>query len=262
MTERFDVQRRRIQWIPVGKISVVWAQAQQPFDEKHAKDIASAFDPDMFDPIKVTKANGSGQHHAIDGQHRRAAVEMLFGPQEKVPCEVLDADDPVRAAELFGKINTMRKRPQPLSIFKVQVTAGDETAVAVSKIAQGLGYRIENSHQDRNIMAVAALVSIYRRHGPEILENTLKLIQATWGVDPNAVVGPILRGYAEFLVEHGQTANWQRVKEVILKRYTPGRFVAAAKTAREMTGGNMAEAIKKLIVSNYNNHYRGAHLKD
>ena len=263
MTEGQGFNRKvhKIEWIPVGKISVVWANAQREFDEGHAKWIADNFDPDMVNPVRVTMPNGNGIYHCVDGQHTARAIEMLYGPDERAPCIVLPEADPARAASLFVGHNTNQKRPQPLQIFKVRVTAGNETAVAVNKIAASLGYRIENAHQDKNILAVAALESVYKKHGADVLTNTLKIIQATWGMDPNAVVSHIIRGYAAFIAEYGDQANWQRLKEVVQKRYTPGRFVGAAKTAREMTGGNMAEAVKKVLVGAYNRGHRGTHLK-
>jgi hypothetical protein len=258
----FDRRTHKIEWISARNISVVWTNAQQPYDEKHAKQIADGFDPDMFDPIKVTLPNGNGIYHAIDGQHRVGAIKLLWGENEKVPCEVIGEADPARAAQLFININTGRKRPTPLSIFRVSVTAGDETAVAVNEIAARLGYQIENAHQSKNILAVAALCAVYRQCGPQTLENTLKIIQATWGMDPNAVVAQIIRGYGAFMVEYGDKANWQRLKEVIAKKYTPGRFIGAAKTSKEVNGGNMADAIKKLLLANYNKGFPAVkHLK-
>lgn len=241
-----------VKWIPCRKLSVVWAAAQRPYDERHAAEIASKFDFDMLDPIKVTLANGSGVYHVIAGQHRTKAIEMVFGEDAEAPCIVLPEANCERAAQIWVTESLGQKRPQPIDVFKVSVAAGFETEVAVNSIATKLGYRVGNTHQDKSILAVAALVSVYKRHGAEVLENALKIIQATWGMDPNGVVAPIIRGYGGFVVEYGTRANWQRLKEVIAKKYTPGRLVGAAKTAREMEGGNLGEAVKRLLIANYN----------
>jgi len=257
-----EKQKYQVKWVPCKNISVVWPQAQRPFDEAHAQQLADAFDFDMLDPIKVTLPNGNGIYHAIAGQHRKAAIELVFGADAEAPCIILPEVDVARAAKIFVTESMGQKRPQPVSIFRVKVTAEFETEVAVNKIVTGLGYHIGNSHQDKSILAVAALVSVYRSHGGRILEDTLKIIQATWGMDPNAVIAAIVRGYGAFLVEHGDHGNWQRLKEVIAKKYTPGRFVGAARAVREMEGGNMAEAIKRLLISNYNRGLpAGKHLK-
>jgi len=258
----FD-RKQKIEWIAVKQICVVWAQSQRPYDIKHAKEIADHFDPDKFGTIAVTLPNGNGIYHAIDGQHRRNAVEMMWGGDQRVPCEVYDANDPKRAAELFEAINSARKNPQPIDRFKVRVTAGYVENVAVDKIVTSCGYVVNAGKGPKIIACVQALVWSYQTYGGEVLEQTLKLIQSTWGMDPHAVDASIVRGYSMFMGLFGRKANWQRVKDTMAKKYTPGRLIGAAKSAREIEGGSIANAVKTLIVANYNRGYPASkHLKD
>lgn len=53
-------------YIPIKNLSVVWTQSQRPRDEKWAKEIADNFDPELYDPIIVTKPNGKGIYHIIE----------------------------------------------------------------------------------------------------------------------------------------------------------------------------------------------------
>lgn len=248
-------------WIPVGQLSIIWANAQRPFDEAWAKQISEAFDPDMFDDLIVTLPNGDGFYHVVDGQHRKAAVQMLYGDSECVPCRIVDAADPARAAAIFDRCNTARKRPQPLDMFKVRVTAGNEVEVAVNKIVKAAGYKIDGGARDGNISAVQALVSVYKAFGPEVLKNVLQVIQTTWAMDKNAVVAPIVRGFGAFMAEFGHQANWQRVSDRISKQYTPGRLLGAAKTVREGQRGSTADAVKQVIVNTYNHGLKTAKLE-
>src|SRR5262245_48807406 len=140
MNTSFDRVKYKIEWLPIRDLSVIWVQAQRPYDAKHAEDIKANFDPDMFGTLAVTLPNGKGIYHIIDGQHRKGAVEMMWGLDEKVPCQVFQAKDPKRAAELFDQINGRRKKPSPLQIFNVRVTAGHANEVAVDKIVRKLGY--------------------------------------------------------------------------------------------------------------------------
>lgn len=252
MTKLFDENRDDLDWIEVGLISVVWTNSQRPFDERHAKRIADNFNREKFDPVKVTLPNGDGIYHACDGQHRVGAVKMLAGDREKIPCQVLPEGNPARAAQLFLGINTGRKRPQPIDLFKVGVTANNETEVAVNRIVTRMGYLVGHGHGNKGIMAVAALTSVYRKQGSGVLESALKIIQATWGMDPNAVVSPIIHGYGAFLGEYGSEVNWQRLKDVVKKKFTPGSLVAAARNMREMHGGGMMDAMKDVLLAHYN----------
>ena len=49
----------KLEWIRVRDLAVVWPEAQRPYKERWAKEIADNFDPDKFDPIKVTLPNGN-----------------------------------------------------------------------------------------------------------------------------------------------------------------------------------------------------------
>jgi hypothetical protein len=261
MTEKFDPKAKgfkEIAWIPVKNISVVWAQSQRPLNEAHAKRIAANFDPEMFGTLAVTKPNGRGIYHAIDGHHRKVAVETIWGGEEKVPCQVFDAEDPARAAELFDHINSTRKNPAPIELFKVRVTAGCETEVAVDKIVRKCGYVIGSARgrTESIISCVAALRAVYLSYGGTVLEASINLARAIWGPDDeSAVQAFIVRGFGEFLSEH-RDVEFKRLRETMAAKYTPARLVAAAKVGKEMHGGTIPAEVKKLMVNCYNHGLR------
>jgi hypothetical protein len=230
---------------------VVWVSAQRPFRKHWARKIADTFDQDMFGVLVVTLPDGNGVYHVVEGQHRKSAVELLFGPDEKVPCDVINATNPARAAEIFEGINNGRHGVTPIETFKVRFTAGYLTEIDITKIVAAAGYRIERNHSERCIGCVDALRFVYTRCGPEILAESLKVIQATWGPDPNAVVSEIVRGYGHFLSKYPR-ANWGRMKKVMEKKFTPGKLIAAAKIHRETYGGSAAEAVTGLLRVQYN----------
>ena len=256
MTEKFNPKAKgfkEIAWIPAKSLSVIWAEAQRPLNENHAQKIADNFDPEMFGTLTVTKPNGEGVYHVIDGHHRKVAVERVWGGDEKVPCQVFDAEDPARAAELFDHINSARKNPQPVDLFKVRVTAGHETEIAVNRIVNKCGYVVNyrNTGGHNNIVCVAALKAVYESFGAAVLENTLNVIRATWDLDESATEAHIIRGIGEFLSEF-RHVDYTRLRTVIAAKYTPARLYAAAKMGREMHGGRMSNEVKKLLIVTYN----------
>lgn len=249
---------KEIKWIPVKQLSVVWAQAQRGLDERHAQQIADNFDPEMFGTLAVTKPNSKGIYHIIDGHHRKVAIEKLWGAEELIPCQVFDADDPARAAKLFDHINTARKTPQPIDIFRVRVTAGSEIEVAVNDTVKACGFSIgtKKSGIDNAIGCVQALKAVYQTHGREVLAQTLRLLLAIWGSgDAAAVQGVLVRGFGEFIAEY-RDINWDRLRDVISSKYTPARLHGAAKSYRELHSGSMPSAVKSLIVATYNDGLR------
>lgn len=255
---------KEIVWIPVKNLSVVWAQSQRPLNEKHAQNIADNFDPEMFGTLSVTKPNGRGIYHTIDGHHRKVAVEKLWGGDEKVPCQVYDAEDPARAAKLFDHINSSRKNPNPIDLFKVRVTAKEEVEVAVNKVVNKCGYVVATKHGklENAIACVSALKAVYQSYGPEVLENVLNLVKAIWGIqDQGATEAHIIRGFGEFLSEY-RDIEWKRLRENIADKYAaPSRLQAAAKMGKEMHGGKIPTEIKKLMVTAYNSGLRSSSKK-
>ena len=257
----FTPEGYREVWIACKNLSVVWAQAQRPYKEACAREIANNFDPDLFDPLKVTKPNGKGVYHVCDGQTRKGAVEMLWGPDAQVPCLVAEEGDPVRAAEIFLKTNTGRRSPSMIDNFKVSVTAERRNEVAINRIVQHNHYRVDASGQNA-ISAVAALRFLFSVCGASVLDETLKMLREIWVDDHHAVAAPMLRGMGVFLNEFGGKINRGRFIEVTKKKWTPGTLVRDAKSARDTRGVSVTDAMVAILTQNYNKQLRsGAPLK-
>lgn len=240
----------KIEWIPVKNLSVVWANAQRPLNERHAQNIADNMDPEMIGTLAVTKPNGQGIYHIIDGHHRKAAIEMRWGKDEMAPCQVFDATDPARAAELFDHINSARKTPAQVELFRVRVTAGEEVQVAVNKVVLAAGYNI--GHRGTNqIHCVQALEAVYMSYGPVVLEATLRLIRKVWGEDQSATTANIIRGMGMFLSEF-RHVDFAKLSDALAEKYTPARFIGASRAAREINGGQMPLAVRDLMIRAYN----------
>jgi hypothetical protein len=251
----FSKDSHKVHWIPCSQLAVIWQDAQQPLDERWAKHLADNFDPEQCQPLKVTLPNGNGIYHIIDGQHRKRAVEILWGEHQQMPCEIVPETDPQRAAQLFVGVNKGRKRPTPINVFKVNVTARESDVVAVYQIVTRMGYKISGAKTPKNIAAVTALLSVYKHHNANVLQDTLKIIQAAWGMDANAVVAPFIRGVGAFMGEFGSKVNWQRLKEVLAKR-TPGQFLSEVQATARMREISPVDAMKGLLLDRYNKGLR------
>jgi hypothetical protein len=259
MTDRVDPKNYHLEWIACKNLSVVWIQAQRKYNEKAAKNIADNFDPDLFDPIKVTLPNGNGHYHICDGQTRKGAIEMLYGQEEKVPCFVAREGDPVKAAKLFLGTNTGRRPPSAIDNFKVSVTAEMKNEVAINRIVRQHGYRVDTPGPDA-ISAVSALKYGYTC-GVKVLDQTLRTVKKTWNGDANAVNGNLLRGFASFLNEFSSQVDEGRFCESVSKKWTPGQMLQEAKSLRDMRGGSTQATIKLMLFENYNRRNPGKKIK-
>ncbi len=247
-------------WIPVKNLSVIWVQAQRPYDERWAKNIADNFDPEKFDDILVTKPNGQGIYHIIEGQHRKGGLEMFaasmnksgYGGDEQAPCRVIAEADPSRAAELFLGVNKGRKGVTPLAEFKVAVVAGRDPEKTIDKIVRKVGYAVRDGQDGTSISAVAALRMVYNRSGGETLAHTLEALKLLWQTDPKATSGHLIRGFGVFVHEFSPHINPLRLRKQIGERYSPWKVLTAAKARKESTQETMDEAVAEFLIREYN----------
>lgn len=252
-------ERFAIQWIAGKYLKIHWPNAQRPFDEPHAKHLADTFDPDLLDALLVTPVGG-GFYHIIAGQHRWGAVRMLWGDNEKLPCRVIPDCDEKRAAHIFIEDSLRRKKPHAVHIFQNAVTAGYEVECAVDKIVRRLGYKVGISATEGVINAPAALLGVYKSHGSKTLQNTLEVLQATFGKDHHGVAAQLIRGYGAFLAEYPK-ASWQRLVERVQRKFTPGRLIGASRVVMESWHVTAAAAVKEVLIGTYNHGLKNGKLE-
>lgn len=255
-----DRSAHTTKWIPVKNLSVVWANAQRGMNVNKVKRIVEGFDPDLFDDLVVTLPNGNGIYHVIDGNHRRGAIQEIFGEEEKVPCRVINAKDPARAAQVFDKINTSRSAPTPVERFLVRVTAGEKAETEINNLVRMLGYSIAPYKSASTIPAVSALMNVYKQYGVEVLKDALMTIKATWVDEPNALNGSIINGYGSLLAEHRGHIDFRRIRELVSKNYTPGQLLGSARYHKEMAKASLPEGVRHTLVSIYNKGIRAGKL--
>lgn len=241
-----------VKWIPVSQLSVVWSQSQRTINERRVKQIVETFDPDLLGVLTVTLPNGNGIYHVIDGQHRREAIRRLWGDHEMVPCTVLQSKGPEGAAHVWLGVNGGRTKPGALESFRVGVTAGYEAETAVNKLLLKLGYRIGLGSEDGMISAVSTCMAIYRKHGAAILEAALRTIQGTWGKTRDSVQGDIITGHAVLIASFAKHVDHERLNQKIAKKYTPARFLGAARQAKDFQGGTLAAGALGVLLNTYN----------
>ena len=242
-----------VKWIRIKDISVIWIQSQRPWDsvaERSKNKIIKEFDPDAFGILQVTLPNGKGIYHCVDGQGRHRAVKEMWGGDERVPCQVLNAKTPKRAAELFAKFNTSRSHVSAVYRFNVAVTACEPVELACSKILASLGYVAALDHEPSSIRAIGTVLSVYRQHGPDVLMFALSTIKDTWGFADGAVEGAILRGYGLFFGSYDNIDISRLIKTG--KKRSPGHLLDDAKAYRLLFGVPLATATSAMLFESYN----------
>jgi hypothetical protein len=239
-------------FVAVKFLSVIWRQSQRPFQESWAKKIADEFDTDKFDPPVITRPNGQGYFHIVEGQHRVWAVRALFGDEEKLKCRMVEADDPPRAAEIFLGINAGRKQVKPVAKFQVAVTAQREPETSINRLVFKMGYRVAASKADYCISAVSSLIYVHEREGMKILSDTLLMLHKSWPGDAMAFQGDIIRGYAVFINEFHPYLNTLRMMDLIPKFFSPNQLLSASRLYADQHKVTLIEGMSETLRSRYN----------
>lgn len=249
MTKTLSSKEHTMKWLRVGDLTVAWPEAQRDLAEYKAKQIAAAFNPDLFGTVTVS-ALSDGKYHVDDGWTRASAVRMKFGDNERIPCVVVTAGTAAESARVFYGMNGGRSKPTALDMFKVGVTAGYEAECAVSDVVECAGLKVQNAQADGCIRAVYALLSIYKQYGSDMLGDVLVFIKDTWGMDSAGFDAPLMRGVALFLAQP-ELIKPDRVAKKLARKFTPGRLLGAAKASREAFGGSMPRAVCAIIQEVY-----------
>jgi len=239
-------------YVAIKNLSVIWRQSQRPFNEKWAQHIALEFDPDEFDPPVITKPNGVGFYHIVEGQHRVAGAKIAFGENEQIMCRMVDADNPARAAEIWLGINSGRKAVKPIQNFEVAVTAEREPETEINTLIKKMGYKISAVKTDHCISAVSSLIWVHSRFGISILKATLMMLDNTWAGDPAAFNGELIKGYATFINEFHSYIDNKRLPTVIANAFTPHKLLAAGRLYSEQNSTPVIEGIAETVRAKYN----------
>lgn len=244
----------KITHLPVANLSVIWTKSQRPFREKWAKEIADNFDPDKFEPIIVTKPNGAGIYHIVEGQHRKVAIELALGTDQLAPCRIIDHADPARAAEIWLGINDGRKVVRPVIKFLVAVEAKREPEMKINAIVKRCGYYVsENTAFDNCISAVRSLRKVFN-YGDKTLVYTLEACRLLWGSDPRGASGSMINGLGLFLNEFHEHVDSRRLRTTVQGKYkSPWKLVDAANAYKEKASEQLDVALAEVVRMTYNN---------
>ena len=250
-------------WLLVSELGVKWEDAQRTYDPKWAQAIATDLDPDMFGVLSVCPVNGGDfRYHLIDGRHRRNAVEILWGTDQKVPCNVFEADTAERAAQIFNTLNTSRKNPKSLDIFKTRVTGKVEPELSVSKIIKESGWHWGSGVMDATLHATGACIHTYKHYGDDTLRRTLHTITTIFGKPYEAMNAQLVRGFALFLARYGEHIDWNHFTKRIQKDYTPNRLRGRAKALNEGYRDGLPANVCRALFMSYNQGMRKNKLEE
>lgn len=169
--------------------------------------IAMYWDWGLCQPLVVAR-RGSGALFVVDGQHRLAAAK-LRGDIQQLPCVVASYRSAADEAAAFVSLNKDRRALTQLAIFKAELAAGDEAAVAVARLVRQAGLELA-PHENRLrwkpgcVGNVRGMADCWRRYGEAIVRTALCTMAHAFQGQPLRYGGTIFRGLVGFLAEEAR----------------------------------------------------------
>lgn len=220
---------------------------------------------DNWDDAKmgVPEVSHRGNHYyATDGQHRLAALIQLGRGSRPIPVLVVESTGRQDEAQRFVARNAENRRPSPIDIYRVQVVAGDEVAVAIDETVHKHGLRVETSVAAKGVVAaVGALRWVHTKGGTDLLDRTLGVIRHAYEYEPGAYNQTIIKGVAQVLVEY-PGVDLDVLASKLSAAFTPQRLIAKARSLADAWRKSLHLAAADVIVSTYNLNKRTKRLQD
>ena len=238
------------------------ASYQRAIIPARVKRLRTDMDLDAIGVITVSERDG--ELYVVDGQHRvRALVDEGLG-EWKVKCNVYSDMEPEEEAGLFRTMNDTR-RIAAFDDFRAGLVERDPECVAIARICERAGLRVDQQAGPGHVTCVGALRSIYRRSpngkAGALLTATLDLALASWGRQSSAVEGKVLEGIAIVLDTYGEEVDLAALTKKLAKvGGQASGLLGMARGLREHRGGTVAQAVAVIVVDLYNKGRRAGSL--
>lgn len=192
----------KIAWLALDQL-VIDASYQRGLSRRSQamiRRLVENWDWNCFKPLSVA-ATGGGRYEIIDGQHTAIAA-ATHGAIETLPCLVLDAATVAQRSAAFIGINRERVALTPFALFRAQLAAEDEEALAVGQALAAAGVqlvevlRYDTDYPAGTVACIGTLLQIVRRGGKPRLTRLLRICkEAEIAPVPSAV----LKGLEEII---------------------------------------------------------------
>lgn len=226
----------QIEWLRMGDL--VMDRYQRPVDLGLVRKISRSFRPELCNVLVVNRRL-DGTLACIDGQHRGKGMIAGTGPDTRWPCQMHYGLTYEQEAALFVALNKERRPMSVVDAFHAAVEAREPEAMEIVAILERIGYGLRTANgtgrsERGQIQAIGAVVTVYRRYRPGMLELTLGTIHGAFGSKPAPNSGSIL-GCATFLSRYSDKYDAGRLLDV-MRKLTMQRWEAEASDYKRVMG--------------------------
>ncbi|WP_054310003.1 ParB/RepB/Spo0J family partition protein [Mesorhizobium sp. 1M-11] len=240
-----------LEWVRIDRIDVD-RNYQRPLKPRLVKKILAKFAWRKFGAVVLSRQEG-GRYTIVEGQHRWKAASLHPNVTE-IPAIVVEHADTADEAGSFLAINRDRQAVTSVEQYWAGLTAGDEWAMAVSRVLQAANCDVvpEPGHYRPNLTAsIGAIDRCLKRYGHGATRRALLVIRAAWPDDSKSLRGTLITALARIIRANDKTINEADLANA-LRRESFAKLTAHAEAFRKLSGGSSETALSKALVEIYN----------
>jgi hypothetical protein len=232
----------------VGDLSVD-PNVQRTMKKSRVENMANDFHPEALG-VLTTSFRSAGMICIVDGQHRYRAAEMA-GYQGTIETKEYRGLSLSQEAALFRLLNKTEK-VSPIDQFLVACVEGDKAAVQLARYLDDNHWTVASSARKGSLSAIRSLERVYALK-PEAAGQTLAVITAAYGHEPDAVQGSMLEGLGKMLAKYGDDVDLTDLAKR-LSGYPGGvnGLLGRARGLKVSQTGNLSAQVARCLVDLYN----------
>ncbi|MFE5567799.1 DUF6551 family protein [Amycolatopsis japonica] len=234
--------------------------AQRTLNMRRAANIAAEWVPEAAGTIVISRRQ-NGENFIVDGQTRSEGARLAG--EIEIDAEVHHNLSEADEATLFLFKNRESTRPSAHDEYRIGLTAKLPLFVDTETVL--VAHRLQiGSTSTNSVGAVAGVLRITEKYGPEVFDRTLTVAEEAWGRNDKTWDGMLLSGIGQFLGRHGKEVDDQVLARKITLHGNSYKWIGdvialstAGGTQQSGTGGRTAQCYA-LVVNAWNKGRRGA----
>ena len=185
---------------------------QRPLSSVRVRKICENFNPELVNLIKVSYRDG--KFYIFDGQHTKAALEMLNGDMPVMVDVIVyefvglsPAEQRRKEAELFAMQNGIARHVESASKFRALFEAKDIDVMQFHEITNDAGLLMDftGGSKDGKLVCFKEAWNAWHLLGNTLFVDMLKLVRQIWGGDKESLQAPIIGGLSLFIKAYHDT---------------------------------------------------------
>lgn len=244
-------ERPALEWVRVDLIDVD-GNYQREIKPALVAKILRKFSWAKFGAIVLSRQPG-GRFNVVEGQHRWKAA-TLHPAIEDVPAVIVTHDALAGEADSFLAINRDRMSVTSVEQYWAGLTAGDDTALAISKVLQAAGCDVvpaAGAYKPNLTNSISAIDRCLKRYGHGATRRALLVIRAAWPDEPKSRRGTLITALAR-LVRNNEKVIVDHELVAAIRPQSLTRLTAHAEGFRKLSGGSAETALSKTVAELYN----------